>query len=1032
MIVRESNSRGARFVVLLVGVIFAVFASGCATSGSKRAAPSRDEPALATSSRLVPVAIRHVVHDTPFAITPLGDPGYGTIEWIVYEDRTIEEWHDPDGPEPPYRAGEGKLPKRLITEAFGNRDSWTVDSPERAHAFAAARSFVIRNDERGPIPVPPEAEAEVRELVALLMIGDFETTAELAREWNARLDAIEAERGRGALIDVCRAGIRLEDERIATLCARRLKWDELDGQESARVVMLSFDGLASIENDAFEELRSMLGSRELEAYYRYFPKPPLGGIAQTAVGELHRQTRVAQLDALDSLWQRNQGEVSDAAGSNTHLILEHVADRELLLRDVESVFRYRGESPVPKTSRALFHASLETYWLTDEEEGSQSSGYGHQDVRLFDQWRFTREDVPILLRVAERFARDSEHDLLGRAARAMRHLDDPDTERALRSIVDDSILPEGNIQEGRDWSPSGLGVAGQHARAALAMRGDRASARGLEQDARACLDAIVAQAAWNITLDESYDDDACDDRSIRELPFALWIEHDPIHALATFGDLLLDERGVCLRAHDGTTSEHLTCEPEADPTRCRACAVREAAFSFIDDCVYQRSYFRLDWPAEAFRTFEARAASSDVAAMTLLHIAGSMPSCDTRRLVGAAARRLAAVASGERDSRDFELWLDGHGSSSPVTRSEAFALLEAYDVERLRGILRDFATREDDRLATFGNLGLLRLGDPTSGARLLRWLESVDFDSSTILSRIAPHSQESMEWNGGFPAWVGDEAENLCVLLARSPCPEVEAYLESAARELLELTDPRSSAAEPIGEDEARELNRLWGASVGLLVLGGVPESTAHNRLAAGYDMEWSTWRQRLHDRTRRALEGSGMDLLVDSIERELTNGDEYDFGEEFYAIEGVDHPRMRELLHRLRADRELGEYVVATALLAVLGEPIARREIRAALDAGRYRWILGTFASSPLSFLVDDISEMIPFWIEELQGTCCTANIAEHLFESDLGLELIGTIHGEYGETPYEQMKRWWAAHEGAKFVRCRFADGKFIGLIP
>ncbi len=567
------------FVVLLATVVS--WCSACSAPATKSGAAYRSgsspaESTLATSSRLVPVAMRHVVYDTPFALTPLGDPGRGTIEWVVYEDRTIEEWHDPEGPTPPYLAGEGKLPKRLVTDAFANRDSWTVDSPERADAFAAARSFVIRNDERGPIPVPPAAVAEVDELVALQMIGRFETTAELAGAWNERLDAIEAERGRGALIDVCRAGIRLDDERIATLCAKRLKWDELDGWESARVVMLSFDGFASIDSDTFQELRSMLGSSELEAYYRYFPKPPLGKVARTsAVGDLHRQTRAAQLDALDALWQRKQGDVSAEAGANSRLVLDHVADSTLLLRDLHAVHRYMEGSPARSTACELFHWYLEMFWLAGEEN-SPEWHYGFQDVRLFDTWRFTRDDVPILLRVAGRFARESHPELLGRAARAMRHLDDPDTERVLQSIVDGSILLDGNIREWREWTPSGLGVAGQCARAALAARGDRAAARTLERDARTSLDALVAQAAANIVLADGDEDDAYDPRSISELPFALWIEHDPIRALGAFGDLVLDPRGVPLRRADEAIDEYLTCEPQSDSTRCRACAAREA------------------------------------------------------------------------------------------------------------------------------------------------------------------------------------------------------------------------------------------------------------------------------------------------------------------------------------------------------------------------------------------------------------------------------------------------------------------------
>lgn len=132
-----------------------------------------------------------------------------------------------------------------------------------------------------------------------------------------------------------------------------------------------------------------------------------------------------------------------------------------------------------------------------------------------------------------------------------------------------------------------------------------------------------------------------------------------------------------------------------------------------------------------------------------------------------------------------------------------------------------------------------------------------------------------------------------------------------------------------------------------------------------------------------------------------------------------VDDPRIREYLVSLRARRHLGHYWYATAQLAVLGDPDARRDWWGAMEDGRYRIMDGGSAFERT--LGWNLRETMPFWISELRSQCCRVSVGN---EGDIVDDVLGIDgHENWYRTAWVRAKELWDS-AGGDFVRSRIAE--------
>lgn len=1019
--------RGATFLVVTLGLGIAGAITGCATGAHSPDASSSPGAALAND---LAAHAAHAANDLAAkpgralycqrrpgrAIDDVygeGPPG-GVLETVIHADRSIEEWHDAGGGSAPVRIGSGILPRRFVDEAFPGEPAFDgaarversdgtgttpVNDAPVAHSFdevmEAARSFVQYEAERSDVPVPTWAMAEIEVLADSHPIeggGDGR-----ANSFHEALDRVESERGRGDLIDLCRAGLRSPDETVARACASRLDWNEVDSWESGRIVSLAFDDFASpTTRFDFEALRSMIGSRELAACYRFFPGPPWKGDKPTHfIGNLHRQSRLSDVEALLELTQHANEEIVDGAWDNIGTILDNVGEAGWFQR-IGVIDYDKGvvaDWTDTNASRPVFHELLE-YWLEPplarpdhviddpdewqaEKAAKQAREIGAWDRAWFDRWEFGPEDALLLCRLADRFRMEQRWWILAAVARAMRGLEDTRTAAALVRIEEGA--------RGRD--------AGLVATAALAERGDRRAAEDLARTAAASINGAAAQMEQDGWVDGT--------------ALALWLEHDPRTALGAFADAII--------AIDATNAESGL-----------------ALLDLIDRAIASRIEHRLQWSDAAFRCFEARIAASRIDAVLALSIATFVPWCNTRRLVEAGSVELRQIARGESESALLRAMLERDEFGRKGIR-DALALVEAFDADLLTHTLREFASLEDPVLRRMGRVALLRLGDERSGASLLRWLESIDFDLEAEETGI-----EGVHLDG----WLDDDTPLTALAASATPGSLVAEYLLQRARAVIEPLGSAASLAneEPVEWDVGLQA-RLWegfNAVVALAVMQGVPYRLAYD-LPRHRDMLRGTQvvapaavLGESLDACRRIIAGNAMDALERELERQIAIPVEYTR----HLSEGLlrlGHPVVRRFLERMRVEREYKLYAEATALLASIGDVGARRETEAALRAGRYRWMDENFSVSELCLLGDDVQGTVPFWIEELQSSCCRATIPENLFRNRFGVRIDEYSSG--GESVYEQVRRWWQRNREARFVRVKLKgwhDAPYVPLLP
>lgn len=82
-----------------------------------------------------------------------------------------------------------------------------------------------------------------------------------------------------------------------------------------------------------------------------------------------------------------------------------------------------------------------------------------------------------------------------------------------------------------------------------------------------------------------------------------------------------------------------------------------------------------------------------------------------------------------------------------------------------------------------------------------------------------------------------------------------------------------------------------------------------------------------------------------------------------------VHDDRARAMLNRFQVDRHLGNYLGATAGLAIAGDAEAGREIRAFLEDDRI-WMIENLADEMWSYLAEPW--MVEHWVERLDSNCC------------------------------------------------------------
>lgn len=148
----------------------------------------------------------------------------------------------------------------------------------------------------------------------------------------AEIDALPPARR----IDVLRAGLRLADPTAARACAARLSWREIDGWECGRCVDLLVPDVLRPGTEAdLDELRSYLGSADLERFFREAPPLPWAEDATFVVGQLHRLLRADNLHVYvrlagssdPTLARTAWGELAGTLGDRTDLLRDEIERR---------------------------------------------------------------------------------------------------------------------------------------------------------------------------------------------------------------------------------------------------------------------------------------------------------------------------------------------------------------------------------------------------------------------------------------------------------------------------------------------------------------------------------------------------------------------------------------------------------------------------------------------------------------------------------------------------------------------------------
>jgi hypothetical protein len=358
------------------------------------------------------------------------------------------------------------------------------------------------------------------------------------------------------------------------------------------------------------------------------------------------------------------------------------------------------------------------------------------------------------------------------------------------------------------------------------------------------------------------------------------------------------------------------------------------------------------WDDTVYEGLATAAVDSGVAADRLARLYAALPMCRTPALRLAATRGLQRDVPQDRNAAE--------------TLKPFCCLLEVEDPQALRSLLRAWMRAPDPDVASVGAEWLLDLGDPAAAPDLIRWVAGRDpEDVGALLPR-----------------------------LARSACPEVEAFLRRRA------LDPEA------GEDDAR------AAEVALAVLHGLPLWPAESVVSA-----------RLEEPDRRrvralVLDGRPIDALLLAAQPELAGR------EPTVALAGlglVRDPRVHALLCEFRDRRELGRHTAAVYELAIGGDRAARAEMWGGCEEGRYMWI--DDAGADALTLGRDLTT-IPFWIREMESNCCRFVPVNSLFRHLLGVE--PDIGPFWARTRADAARRWWARYGS----RLRWSElaGRFV----
>jgi len=373
----------------------------------------------------------------------------------------------------------------------------------------------------------------------------------------------------------------------------------------------------------------------------------------------------------------------------------------------------------------------------------------------------------------------------------------------------------------------------------------------------------------------------------------------------------------------------------------------------------------LSWPERPFEGLAARAAASPARGLTLLGIANEIPGCVTRRLVATAVQRI----------RPGEIRAMAREDRGEDTILERLAVAEVCAPEQLRARLRPWLEENDPVIRRIAHLVLLSIGDPASGRELAAWAAQ----------------DPEMPYSFGIDPLV---------YLSRSPCPQVESFVQAGAR--------RAFAAKDGDSDFFAYLAMLRGMPADTASeMGSEPRSEA-----------------KYAEFCRRMLAGR-----IDACFRswlDTTSGVPDD-------IWRVDRPEVRSFLRRLQNKRARAGYIAPTIMLACMGDDAARRETNAMLRSGRRDWMYESTEHPALATLGFDLKRMVPLWIDELEtGSDRRAgahNLLDDLFDDSCGLHL-GSFEDGWA-TRASIMRRWWRQHRGAKFVWSRLGR-RCIPVMP
>ena len=381
--------------------------------------------------------------------------------------------------------------------------------------------------------------------------------------------------------------------------------------------------------------------------------------------------------------------------------------------------------------------------------------------------------------------------------------------------------------------------------------------------------------------------------------------------------------------------------------------------------------------------FEDAAIRSRAHGLTLLDLMHVVPGCRTPALAEETLKRLDAAALRTELAR---LRADEHGEGLGRLR-EKLAGLEVAAPGAFRKSLRAWLGDPDRAVRTLARRVLLVIGDPASGPALVDWVRSGRTDEDV--------------WRDLPGFCIADDKD--AAYLARSPGPEVQAYLRAIAR--------------AVG-GRVRSPEEDSGAREALAILAGLPEWTASAVLSTRSDDP--AVQERARGRGRMVTEGRALEALQDYLAHATSVP---------LDLWKVDTPAVRAFLGRMQREREHRSYAMATAELAALGDPEARRQTAAMLRAGRYRWVDELAECADLATLGYDLKTWVPFWIRELESSCCRCCNATCVLEVITDYDIVVTHDEHPGETPADRMRRWWSVRKNARFVLSRLT-GYFLAV--